>query len=366
MTRLSHLLAVFTLALLAASGSGRAQTDEAPLIGVTSIAFSADIQAIVDGMRDRLAERGLVSGRNISIHVRDAGADGSKAEQVVREFDEAGARMIVAITTPSIRTALEAGSRIPVVGAGLPLEEATALNSRYRRRPVTGIADSDTQNDQFALIRLVAPEVNTVAVPVDPARGELSAQLKETTANARSHNIAVVPLAVSIERNAIDGTVRELNPNDTALLLDRKLLPDAPVEALAAAAGQHKLRLFAADEESVIRGALAAMVVEPFGIGQQLGDVVADILERPSAARLPFQRARASHLVLNEDGRALIDVAAIEESIAKAQRSVIDWAEGTGPRPRVKPAIPEPPPPLGVVRGIKVPTPRSRPPIPER
>lgn len=362
----AFLFVILCAAAVAAGGTARAQSAHPPFVGVMSIAFSAEIQAIVDGMRDRLAERGFVAGTTITMQVRDAGADGSRAAQVVREFADARARLIVAITTPAVRTALEADTRIPVVGARVPFETATALSSEYRRRSLTGVAEGDTRDDQLALIRLVASDVTTVAVATDPANGPLKSQLEPWTAAARSHDITVIPLAVSVSRNAIAETIGDLDPANAALLLDRTLLPDAPVEALAAAAAGRKLRLFATDEDSVIRGALAAMVIDPFGVGQQLGEIVADILDSPSAARLPFRRARASHLVLNEDGRDQIDIAVIEATLAENQRSVIDWAEDAGPRPRVKPSPPEPPAPLGVVRGIKVPTPRSRPQPPQR
>ena len=366
MKHLIGLTAAITMLFFATAKDLLAQGDAPPLIGVAAISLDAQTQAIIDGMRDRLAARGFVSGRNIAIHVRPSGPGSPKPEETIRGFADAGARIIVAITKPAIDAALEHGRRIPVVGTGLDLDSATRLSNNHRRRGLTGIAETDTHDDQFALIRLVAPEVETIAVAADPARGDIDEQLREIRASARSHDLALVPLAVSLERNAVDEAISDLDPRNTVLLLDRSLLPDAPVEALAAKATADRLRLFAADEDSVIRGAVAAMVIEPFGIGQQLGEIVADILETPSAARRPFQRARASHLVLNEDAREMIDVAAIEASIAESQRSVIDWAEDSAPRPRVKPVIPEPPPPLGVVRGITVPTPRSRPPIPER
>ena len=360
---------ILTLGFAALTGSGagiQAQNERPPLIGVTSIAFSSEIQAIVDGMRDRLAERGFVTGTSIAMQVRDAGANGDMMEKIVLDFAKARARLIVAITTPAIRTALNADTRIPVVGASIPFEAATALSNEHRRRPLTGVAESDTRDDQLSLIRMVAPDVSTVAIPADPAGGPLADQLQPWIAAARRHGITVTPLAVSIARNTIAGTISDLDPQRSTLLLDRALLHEAPVEALAEAAAGRKLRLLATDEDSVIRGALAAIVIDPFGIGQQLGEVVADILEIPSAARLPFRRARASRLVLNEDGRGLIDIAAIEDSLGKNQRSVIDWAEDGDPRPSVKPAPPAPPSPLGVARGITVPAPRSRPPAPTR
>lgn len=350
--------------LLVGLGTGwpaHAQDRDAPLVAVTAITMNAGIQAIIDGMRDRLAQRGRRPGETVTIEIVDAGADEVRAAELARVFARRNARVIVAITEPSIVAALKTNSRTPVVAAEISMETAAGYTNDRRRRPLTGIAYGTTHDDQFALIRRLAPAARTVAVPVDPIDGDMRARLQNLTAIARAHEITVTPLPVSVIRNAVSNRIGELDPASSAILLDRGLLPAAPVEALAAAAGARKLPMFATDEDSVIRGALAAMIVEPFGVGLQLGDMVAHVLDEPAAARLPFERARASHMVVNQEARALIDVAAIEREQSNQRRSVVDWADATGPRPRIKPAAPDEPPPLGIARGIEVPVPRSRP-----
>jgi len=335
-----------------------------PFVAVTTITSNADIQAIIDGMRDRLAERGRWPGDTITIEVADAGADTTRATDQVRAFVRRGADVLVAITEPSIAAAVAANSRLPLVVTGVSLETAEAYKRDRRRRTVTGIVSGDTHSEQFALIAKLAPETKTVAVPVDPIDGNMQARLQRLTAAARRRGLTIMPLPVSVLQNAVSNRISELDPETSVLLLDRDLLPAAPVEALAAAAQSRALPLLATDEDSVIRGALAAMVVEPYGIGVQLGDLVARILEEPAASRAPFERARASHLVVNQEAGALVDVAALERDTSSAQRSVVDWADITGPRPRIKPSVPDQPPPLGVARGIEVPIPRPRPQTP--
>lgn len=332
-----------------------------PFVAVTTITSNAEIQAIIDGMRDQLAKRGRWPGDTIIIEVADARADATRATEQVRAFIRRGAEVLVAISEPSIEAAVAANSRLPLVVAGVSLEAAEA-HKRGRRRPtVTGIVSGNTHNEQLALIRKLTPETKIIAVPIDPIDGNMQARLRNLTAAARRQGLTVMPLPVSVLQNAVSNRISELDPETSVILLDRDLLSAAPVEALAAAAETRKLPLFATDEDSVIRGALAAMVVEPFGIGVQLGNLVARILEDPAASRAPFERARASHLVVNQDARALVDVAALERDPSSTRRSVVDWANIAGPRPRIKPNVPDQPPPLGVARGIDVPTPRSRP-----
>jgi putative ABC transport system substrate-binding protein len=351
--------------ILADAANVRAQDrqpeKQMPFVAVTTITSNAEIQAIIDGMRDQLAKRGRWPGDTITIEVADAGADAARAKEQVRAFIRRGAEVLVAISEPSIEAAMAANSRLPLVVAGVSLEAAEAHKRGRRRRMVTGIVSCNTHNEQLALIRKLTPETKTIAVPIDSIDGNMQARLRNLTAAARRQGLTIIPLPVSVLQNAVSNRISELDPETSVILLDRDLLSAAPVEALAAAAEARKLPLFATDEDSVIRGALAAMVVEPFGIGVQLGNLVARILEDPAASRAPFKRARASHLVINQDARALVDVAALERDPSSTRRSVVDWANIAGPRPRIKPSMPDQPPPLGVARGIDVPTPRSRP-----
>jgi putative ABC transport system substrate-binding protein len=351
--------------ILADAANVRAQDrqpeKQMPFVAVTTITSNAEIQAIIDGMRDQLAKRGRWPGDTITIEVADAGADAARAKEQVRAFIRRGAEVLVAISEPSIEAAMAANSRLPLVVAGVSLEAAEAHKRGRRRRMVTGIVSCNTHNEQLALIRKLTPETKTIAVPIDSIDGNMQARLRNLTAAARRQGLTIIPLPVSVLQNAVSNRISELDPETSVILLDRDLLSAAPVEALAAAAETRKLPLFATDEDSVIRGALAAMVVEPFGIGVQLGNLVARILEDPAASRAPFEHARASHLVINQDARALVDVAALERDPSSTRRSVVDWANIAGPRPRIKPSMPDQPPPLGVARGIDVPTPRSRP-----
>ena len=358
-------LTIALSAILAGAANVRAQDrqpeKQMPFVAVTTITSNAEIQAIIDGMRDQLAKRGRWPGDTITIEVADAGADAARAKEQVRAFIRRGAEVLVAISEPSIEAAVAANSRLPLVVAGVSLEAAEAHKRGRRRRMVTGIVSGNTHNEQLALIRKLTPETKTIAVPIDPIDGNMQARLRNLNAAARRQGLTIMPLPVSVLQNAVSNRISELDPETSVILLDRDLLSAAPVEALAAAAETRKLPLFATDEDSVIRGALAAMVVEPFGIGVQLGNLVARILEDPAASRAPFERARASHLVVNQDARALVDVSALERDPSSTRRSVVDWANIAGPRPRIKPSMPDQPPPLGVARGIDVPTPRSRP-----
>ena len=73
------------VAFLPAPQAGAQSPDRTPpKIGITAITFSAEIQAVVDGLRDRLAERNFRPGQTIEFLIRDSTADTARAAEVVR------------------------------------------------------------------------------------------------------------------------------------------------------------------------------------------------------------------------------------------------------------------------------------------
>src|SRR5690606_11430606 len=76
---------------------------------------------------------------------------------------------------------------------------------------------------------------------------------------------------------------------------------------------------------------------DPFTVGQQTGDRVAQILSQPGAARQPFGRARATRMVINREAamQAALPVPEPDENDGTVQ--VLGWARDAAPRPRPKP-----------------------------
>ena len=73
------VFAIALIAMLAGDGTVHAQDrpseKQMPFVAVTTITNNAEIQAIIDGMRDELAKRGRWPGDTITIEIADAEAD---------------------------------------------------------------------------------------------------------------------------------------------------------------------------------------------------------------------------------------------------------------------------------------------------
>jgi putative ABC transport system substrate-binding protein len=355
------LTLVSTLALApapAVAGSHEA----APLVAVTAIVRNAAIDATVTGITDALRDAGYRAGDTVRVEFESAEADASRARDLVQGFAAEKAAAIVALTEPSARIAAGEKLRSPLIVAGIGDATASDIRRNHAARLVTGIIDGERFDAPLALIREMAPGAVSVAVPVnadlsgsdgpdkdgpdkdgadnDGAAANAADALRAMTAFARTLDLTIEELPVSLANNAIAATIEGYAPADTVLLLDRRVFPDAPVEAILAAAEDAGLAVFASDEDAVVRGALAAIVADPYGTGRQIGDLVARILRSPSAARAPIVPAEPSYVIVNRDAAAQVGLE-ISPALLKRRVRQIGWAADNAPRPRGKPLVPE-------------------------
>jgi len=336
-------MAVALPAAMAIAQTAEEDGDAPPFVAVTAIVRDASIDALYTGMTDALRKAGFRGEDTLRLTFEDAQADGVKAVELVRSFERGGAAIIVAFSEPSARIAAAERLRVPLVVAGIGPAAAEDLRRTRKARSITGIVDAERYDTQLTLIREIAPNVRTVAVPVgvdDPSGGEA---MKLMTAYARSIDLTIEQLPVSVENEAIGARINTFSADRTAILLDKRIFPGAPVERIIAAAEAANLLVFAGDEDTVVRGALAAIVTDAYGTGQQIGRLVARILKDPTAARTQMQSAEPSYIVINQDSASRAGIEIPEAVLARRGR-VIGWADIEGPRPRGKPAAPEPPP----------------------
>lgn len=357
-----------------AQDSGSEDVSELPFIAVTSIVSDASIDALYRGMLDALREAGYRDGETVRLSFESARSDAVRAAELVRNFSRGDADVIVAFTEPSARIAATERLRVPLVVAGINAETADELRRNRKARMITGIVDAERFDTQLMLIRDVAPNIRTVAVPVSVDYPSNKAEMQLMTAFARGIDLTIEQLPVSVEKGVVASTIEQFEPSDTAILLDRRIFPDAPIDQLIVAAESANLLVFASDEETVVSGALAAIVSEPYGTGLQIGQLVSDILKQPSAARTPLQSAEPTYVIINQDTAARAGIE-IPDGVLSRRGRIIGWADIDGPRPRGKPVAPEPPAPedpeapkddAEAAAESEDSSPRSTPPAPER
>lgn len=285
-------------ALLLGTGVAAAQT---PVVAVTSIVDHPALNAVHEGAKDALAKAGFSDGKEIKVIFENAQGQPATAVQIARKFVGEGPAVIIAISTPSAQAAAAATKTIPVVFSAVtdPVGAQLVASAEKPGGNVTGVSDRSPIDDQVALIRELTPDVKTVGVLFNPGEPNSVTSVAELKAAAEKVGLSVVE-APATKTAEVQGAARALVGKADAAFVPTDNTVVSAFEAVAGALSAAKIPLYAADTDSVARGALASVGFNYRQVGEQTGELAARILKGEKPADLPVLFAQGTDLFINK------------------------------------------------------------------
>jgi len=182
---LACLSGAATLPLLALPGSTQ---ERIATVGVlVTGATNPSPEIFLKGLRNALAQIGLVEGRNLKLEIRSAQGSLERLPDLAAELVRLKVDVIVAHLTPAAQAAKQATQSVPVVMAGVGDALGTGLVASLARPGgnVTGFSSAVTEiaGKSLELIREVFPSAHTVGVlanEVDPFTRPYVAQIDQS------------------------------------------------------------------------------------------------------------------------------------------------------------------------------------------
>lgn len=278
-----------TMAACSQTASGNAEgSAKVPTVGVSTIVSHPDLDALIDGIKDGLKEKGFVEGKDVNVEVQNAQGTISLTSTIAQKFVQDKVDVIVGVSTPSSQAAVKAteNSSIPVVFSGVSADPSSAgltkPGNESLGRLVTGVYTPDTIEDQLDLFAELTPNLKRLGFLYNPGEPNSvqSRDLVEAAANKRGWTI-------------VDGTIVSSNYVSTAMdalvgKVDAVLLPQdntvmTGLQTLIKTASDKKLPLYTSDTSSVEDGAIATVATNTYEQGKQTATMVAEILRGKSA-----------------------------------------------------------------------------------
>lgn len=313
-------------ALLLAGGvwgadSAAAQTQT---VAITSIVDHPALNAVHEGAVAALARAGFNDGKEIKVVFESAQGQPATAVQIARKFVGEKPAVIIGISTPSAQALAAATKSIPVVFSAVtdPVGAQLVASADKPGGNVTGVSDRAPTEDQVALIRELTPDAKTVGVLFNPGEPNSVTAVKELKEAAAKIGLSVVE-APATKTAEVQGAARSLvGKADVAFVPTDNTVVSA-LEAVTGALIAAKIPLYAADTDSVARGAFASVGFNYRQVGERTGELVARILKGEKPSDLPVQFAQGTDLYLNKGVAGKIGVTLSEAAVKRAVK-VID------------------------------------------
>ena len=293
-------------------------------IATTAIVEHPALDSVRDGIHAVLKENGY-DDSNLKFTYESAQGQPAIAAQIARKLMGEQPDVIVAIATPSAQAMVSAaqGSNTPVVFSAVtdPLGAKLIGNMEKPGANVTGLSDMVNVKQHLLLMKEFNPKLKTIGIPFNPGESNSVAIVEALKIVAATMNIKVIESAAPKSSDVMLATKQLVGKVDAIYCPTDNTIISA-LESVVKVGIDAQIPVFAADTDSVKRGAVAAVGYDYFDLGRQTGQLVLQILKGEKAGDIPVKMAQGTSLFVNPKMARKMGITIPESVLARATEIV--------------------------------------------
>lgn len=297
------LMALLTVAFFTSSNETAPTKDSKPMVGILQLTSHPALDLIYQGTVDALNEAGYIDGETMTLDFQNAQGDQSNLNSMSARFVSRGADVMVGIATPSAQALANSSQEIPIVlgavtdpeGSGLVKSNATPGGN------ITGVSDLTPIKEQFALIKEILPEAQTIGILYSSSEDNSIVQADQAIEIAREMGLDTQVMTVS-STNDVSQVGATLASQVDAIWVPTDNTVASAMNTLVSAADSNGIPIFPAVDTMVEEGGLATVGLDQYELGRLTGEMVVAILNGESEpATTPIQYLDQGKVIINEE-----------------------------------------------------------------
>jgi putative ABC transport system substrate-binding protein len=274
-------------------------------IGISQFASSQASDRDQKGFEKALAEAGFKEKVNVIYDRQNAQGDLANAQAIAQKFLNEKLDLIHTIASPTSQAVVKIIKDIPVVFSSVTnpvdagLVPKTSVPGTKSGTNVTGISHRWPVQLQVELYTQFVPKAKKWGTIYNARDANSLVLIKEMREAAKKLNIELIEAVISNSAETMEA-VQFIAGKVQAIHITYDTTAVPAIDAIVKVCNEKKIPLFASDEESVSRGAIAAYGVNFFLIGYSAGKRAARILKGEKPGNIPWGRVEKFHLVVSE------------------------------------------------------------------
>lgn len=318
------LIAVITTVGIIVSCSETKDTGK-KIIGINQYMEHPLLDEARKGMMDELQKQGITETNGYSIVYRNAGGDQTTAVQINSQFVNQKIAMIVALGTPSAQSACKATQTIPVVFGVItdPVASGLAESESAPGKNKTGTSDRWPYEKQIGLIKHICPTAKRVGIVLNPGESNTEASMRYIRPLLKTNGLEAVEVPVANSSEVMQAA-KSLVGRCDVLLVPGDNTVIAAISSMVKIANDNDIPLFAGDEDSVKKGALATYGNNYYDVGVATGRIIARIFKEniSNVGSIPVSVAMDADLIINLKAAKEQEVQVPEALIKQAKKLI--------------------------------------------
>ena len=291
-------------------------------MGISQVVTHPALDATREGIIDGLADNGYVQDDNLEVDYQNSEGDSSLFASIAQQFVTNDVDLIVSIATPNSQAAIAAaeGTDIPVVFTAVTDPVGSGLISNWESHPnenATGVSDMIVVSDDVELITEIMPGIKRLGTMYNAGESNSVFLVEKLNEACDSLGIEVVEATVSTSADVATAAQSLVGQVD-AIWVGTDNTVVTGLEALIRVCEDNGIPLYAADEDSIVRGCIAAYSFDYYDIGYQTGEMVAKILDGKDASTIPVEKGKVISLSVNTAAAERMGITLPQDIIDKA------------------------------------------------
>ncbi|GFK93147.1 hypothetical protein NNJEOMEG_00978 [Fundidesulfovibrio magnetotacticus] len=311
MKRILFLAAALAVLGLAA-GSALAQQK---VISITQIVEHPALDNARKGFMDEFKAMGVDVKFNVHIAQGNPATNVQIAQQMLDEKPD----LVLAIATPGALVSAQKIKGIPVVFTAVsdPVGAGLVKSMQAPGGNLTGMTDMPPVEKQLELIKTLVPKAARLGIVYNAGEANSVSQVEAAKAAAAKLGLAVVEATVTNSGGVFQAAKSLVGKVDAVYVpLDNTVV--SAFESLVKVCEENKLPLFSSDNESVAKGAVAALAVDYYAMGKQTARLARKVLDGAKPAEVPVESLTNLDVHLNLKAAKAQGVEVPADVVAKA------------------------------------------------
>lgn len=276
---------------------------ETKVISVNQFVEHPALDAVLKGMQDSLKEQGV----DVKYNVHNAQANMGTATQIAKQMIGEKADMLVAIATPSAQATAQALQKAPAnMKAPLlftavtdPVSTGLVKDLNKPGGNITGVSDLLPLEKHIEMVLTFNPSIKTLGYLYNAGEVNSKVLLPKLEAISKEKGFKVVEATASKTADVYQAAKSLVGRVDAVFIPTDNTIISA-LESVVKVGVQNKMPVFAADVDSVKRGAVAAMGFDYYQHGVQTGLMAKRIFEGAKTADTPVEFQDKLELHINK------------------------------------------------------------------
>ncbi|MBC7359629.1 MAG: ABC transporter substrate-binding protein [Desulfacinum sp.] len=298
-----------------------AAQDKMITIGISQIVEHPALDAARQGFIDALAKHGYVEGKNVTYDIQIAQGNMATANSIAKALVGKKVDLIHSIATPTSQACVNATKEIPIIISSVTDPVGAGLVESLERPGgnVTGTTDRSPVDRQVDLILEIVPNLKKLGFIYNSGEDNSISSLNQLKEECAKRGIEVVEATVSnssgvfMAAKSLVGRVDAIHiPTDNTVV--------SAFESVVKVCEDNKIPLFAADIDSVPRGAIAALAIDYYRLGLQSGEMAVRVLQGADPATMPVETLKDLKLYVNTQAAEKMGVKLPEAVVKRADK----------------------------------------------